>query len=716
MSWSDVVPNFDSLPPAMQDWVKANMQSLVDAAMQAAQQMNASNTDAAHNFGISAGGTSYSLTGANHFFAVQGGSQEVVGQLKQQVLQGGQMTLNNQDDHTQIDGLATKSIGGNSYLQVKGTSYAKMSSEHNSVEEDEVTLIGGTSTKIVSNWESIQIGSGTAGGNEIVSQEEIYGSENKLVWGNGWERITGYRYEAVGPGVSLPVPESSLKAGETQPPVAATTTSTTNKNIQNGIKLGWTTVSGASPAGLATDITTTILGAKPKTVDPVSMELIGGDKQESVYGGETVLITGMSKETVLGGTNNFISGNMSELKMGMTSDTLLGLSMDTVIGMSMPFETLTMGQVLVSLDAVVFSGESSSFELSMSSMKILTSGAAAAASDAEAAAEAADAVKDAESFEKAAKAAEGATDTSKQLEEATKASEQASKAATELEDASKAADKAAEASKAASTAAKDSKTATSAEKAAAAASEAADVDKAAKAGEAAKSAKKAAGLADDAKTTAKEADEAAKASKAADEAAETSAKVADEAEKAAKTQEEVLDAAMLSELATADKATAAAAKVKAAETAAKATEAAKASAKAAEESATAAEDAAKAAEKSAEASKEVETAQREAAEADKFASELKKTISIPDSFPGGEKAFTALTKGPLNSLLESAGLSKNAVTGLKAAGKVAFKTASVGTGASAAFDSAKPPGTGNDGSEAADKDAANKLLGGGGEA
>lgn len=715
MSWSDVVPNFDSLPPAMQDWVKANMQSLVDAAMQAAQQMNASSTDAAHNFGISAGGTSYSLTGANHFFAVQGGSQEVVGQLKQQVLQGGQITLNNQDEHTQIDGLATRSIGGNSYLQVQGTSYAKVSSQNSSVEEDEVTLIGGTSTKIVSNWESIQIGSGTAGGDEIVSQEEIYGSENKLVWGNGWERITGYRYEAVGPGVSLPVPESSLVAGKTQPPVTATTTSTTNKNIQNGFKLGWTTVSGASPAALATDITTTILGAKPKTVDPVSMELIGGDKQESVYGGETVLITGMSKETVLGGTNHFISGNMSELKMGMTSDTLLGLSMDTVIGMSMPFETLTMGQVLVSLDAVVFSGESSSFELSMSSMKILTSGAAAAASDAEAAAKSADAVKDAESFEKAAEAAKDAADTSKQLEEATKASEQASKVATELEDASKAAEKASAASKDASDAAKASKTATDAEKATAAAKEAADAEKAAKAADAAASAKKAAGLAEDAKTAAKEADEAAKASKAADEAAETSAKVADEAEKAAKTQDEVLDAAMLSQAAKADEAAAAAAKVKAGETAAKATEAAEASAKAAKESVTASEDAAKAAEESAKLSEEAADAQREAAEADKFASELKKTISIPDSFPGGAKAFDVLTKGPLGPLLEGMGLSKNAVMGLKAAGKVAFKTASVGTAASAGFSSAKPPGSGNDGSQDADKSAANKLLGGGGE-
>ena len=678
--------------------------------MQAAQQMNASSTDAAHNFGISAGGTSYSLTGANHFFAVQGGSQEVVGQLKQQVLQGGQMTLNNQDDHTQIDGLATKSIGGNSYLQVKGTSYAKMSSEHNSVEEDEVTLIGGTSTKIVSNWESIQIGSGTAGGNEIVSQEEIYGSENKLVWGNGWERITGYRYEAVGPGVSLPVPESSLQAGETQPPVTATTSSTTNKNIQNGIKLGWTTVSGASPAGLAADITTTILGAKPKTVDPVSMELIGGDKQESVYGGETVLITGMSKETVLGGTNHFISGNMSELKMGMTSDTLLGLSMDTVIGMSMPFETLTMGQVLVSLDAVVFSGESSSFELSMSSMKILTSGAAAAAADAEAATEAADAVKDAKSFEKAADAAKDAQDTETALKEATEASEQASKNATKLEDISKSADEAAQASKDASDAAKASKTATDAEKTTAAAKAAADAEKASKAADAAASAKKAASIADYAKTAAKDADDAAKASKSFEDAA----KAADEAEKAAQTEEEMLDAALMSNAVKGDEAAAAAAKVKAGDTAAKAAEAAEASAKAAKESATASEDAAKAAEESAKLSEEAADAQREAAEADKFASELKKTISIPDSFPGGAKAFDAITKGPLGPLLEGMGLSKNAVIGLKAAGKVAFKTASVGTAASAAFGSAKPPGSGNDGSQAADKDAANKLLGGGG--
>ena len=111
MSWSDVVPNFDTLPPAMQVWIKDNMQSLVAAAMQSAEQMSASQSDAAHNYGVSAAGTSYQLTGQNHFLAVQGGSQEVVGQEKQQLLSGGLTTLNTQHEYKQVDGIATKSIG-----------------------------------------------------------------------------------------------------------------------------------------------------------------------------------------------------------------------------------------------------------------------------------------------------------------------------------------------------------------------------------------------------------------------------------------------------------------------------------------------------------------------------------------------------------------------------------------------------------------------------
>jgi len=685
MSWSDVVPNFDTLPPAMQVWIKDNMQSLVAAAMQSAEQMSASQSDAAHNYGVSAAGTSYQLTGQNHFLAVQGGSQEVVGQEKQQLLSGGLTTLNTKHEYKQVDGIATKSIGGNSYLQVLGDAFQKLLSSHNSVEKDEVTIIGGTSTKIVSQWESIQIGSGTAGGNEIVSHEEVYGSENKLVWGNGWERITGNRYAAVGKNVQLPVPESSLQEGKTQAPVKPPEHSTQNKNIQDGFKLGWTAVSGSNPSVLATDITTTILGATPPTADPVSKELIGGDKEESVYGSETVLITGNSKETVLGGTNHFISGNMSELKMGMSSDTLLGLSMDTVIGMSMPFETITMGQVLLSLDATVFDGESSSFHLSMSSMKILTTGAAAAAADVKAASEAADVTKDARAFEDAAKASEDAQDSVDALEKATEASQKAAKVSKELKDAAKAAEDAMNASKEVSEAAKASKTATEAEKAAAATKATLDATKAAKAAEASAAGEKAAKSADTAVQSAKAADDAAKATAELFHSAETE-------EELAALSESVKNAGELAETAGKDATTAS---------------------KDATETAEAVTEAQKAAEASAKASEEVVAAQREAAEANQFAKELEKTISIPDSFLGA-KGFDWLTKGPVAALFDEGltklRLSKNVIAGIKAASKVAFKTASVGVAAQADFSVKEPPGEANDGSKDADKAAANAQI------
>ena len=473
--WKDIVPNFDSLPSTMQIWIKTNLPSLIDAAMQAAQEngesgssSSTSGADQPHNFGISAAGHTYQLTGKDHYQATQGNSSYVVGSQKTEVLGAGSVIHNLQDSVMQIDGNKADRVSGNRYIQTVGIHAQQSTTTTESVEEDETTLIGGTSTKVVGLYETVSIGSKTATSgnpNIIVSNEEVFGTENKMVWGNGFERIVGSHYAAIGPNVSLSVPESELQAGDPVPSMTAKAKSSSAKTIFNSVKLGWTEISGMNPSLMAASVTNLILGQEASSPPVVWTELIGGSKSESVYGAETALVTGKSSETVLGGTNNFLSGSMSETKLGMSSDTVIGLAMDTTIGLTMPFDTISMGQVLLSLDATLASMESTDFELSMASLKIFTTGAAAVADAAEAAeavSKTAKVAKDAETAAKVAKDAETAAKAAKDAETATKALEtavaegklvdNAAKETRALEEAGSAAEKAQVADKAAKSA------------------------------------------------------------------------------------------------------------------------------------------------------------------------------------------------------------------------------------------------------------------------
>ena len=386
--WKNVVPNWDGLGAPMQQWIRQHLGSLIEVARQVVEGQDGESQGTAaspenHNFGLAVTGVSYGLVGGNDYKAVMGFASETFQKEKTEVFQTGRQTKNFGYDNAAISGTTTLSVGGDEYKQVKGASRSSVKSAADSVEEDETTLIGGNSTKLVAGYETIAIGSNLKDNNEIASNTEIFGSENKILWGNGWERIRGRRYAAVGEGVSVPVAESRLVAGSSVPPVTVNSSDPTNKNISNGVNLGWTIVTGMNPATLASSITNTILGTKPEKPDYVSVELIGGDKQESVYGDEHILIKGSQSETILKGTNNMVMGVISEMKMGMVNDTVLGLSMEALIGMSMPFELMVIGQKVVSIESNVFGMESTSFELALSSLHIRSAGAAAAADAAE---------------------------------------------------------------------------------------------------------------------------------------------------------------------------------------------------------------------------------------------------------------------------------------------------------------------------------------------
>jgi hypothetical protein len=692
----------------MQIWIKTNLPSLIDAAIQAAKEngdlsengqvtsetadesgssSSTSVADQPHNFGISAAGHTYQLTGKDHYQATQGNSSYVVGSQKTEVLGAGSVIHNLKDSVMQVDGSKADRVSGNRYIQTVGIHAQQSKTTTESVEEDETTLIGGTSTKVVGLYESISIGSKTATSsnpNIIVSNEEVFGTENKMVWGSGFERIVGSHYAAIGPNVSLPVPESQLQAGDPVPSMTATANSGAAKTIYSSVNLGWTAISGMNPSLMTASVTNLILGQQASSPPVVWTELIGGSKSESVYGAETALVTGKSSETVLGGTNNFLSGSMSETKLGMSSDTVIGLAMDTTIGLTMPFDTISMGQVLLSLDATLASMESTDFELSMASLKIFTTGAAAVADAADAAAVASDATTAADVAAKAAEEAKDAETAAKAVEDTEKATKAGETAVAEGE-LVKNTDQAAQAGKDADSAAKTAE----------------DADNAAKVSdEAAKSAyfpdvwKTAIATEDAAKAT-----EAAKASAEADknlaEALEA-VNVANDAVIAAKAAEDGVDTAKVAEAA------------KEAETAAKTAEDATKAAKAATEASEKAEQTAKASE---EAITQAEKAEK--------AAELAKKVSLLDKFGDkGAAALDFLAKGvPWKAALEAAGFDAEQaahyaqlIKATKLAGKVAFPVAKGGMAATAAQAASSPPGSGNDGSETNDANELNKTL------
>jgi len=692
----------------MQIWIKTNLPSLIDAAMQAAKEngdlsengqetpettdesassSSTSVADQPHNFGISAAGHTYQLTGKDHYQGVQGNSSYAVGSQKTEVLGGGAVIHNLKDYVSQIDGSKADRVSGNRYTQTVGIHAKQATTSTESVEEDETTLVGGTSTKVVGLYETISIGSKTATSsnpNIIVSNEEVFGTENKMVWGSGFERIVGNHYAAIGPNVSLPVPESQLQAGDPVPSMTATASSGAAKTIYNSVSLGWTAISGMNPSNMASSVTNLILGQQASSPPVVWTELIGGSKSESVYGAETALVTGKSSETVLGGTNNFLSGSMSETKLGMSSDTVIGLAMDTTIGLTMPFDTISMGQVLLSLDATLASMESTDFELSMASLKIFTTGAADAAAAATATEDAA----------KAAEAAKEAETAAKTAEDAAKAAE----AAKETETAAKAADTAV----AEGELVKNTEAATEAGKNADSAAKAAeDANNAAKVSDEAAKSAYFPGLWKTAIAT-KDATKATEAAKAATEAAENLTK-------ATKAVEDANIAVLAAKAAEAgvdtSKATKAAEEAaEAAKNLSKATEAAKAATEASEK-----------AEQTAKASEEAVV---EAEKAEK-AAELAKQVSLLDKFGDkGAAALDFLAKGvPWIAALVAAGFDAEQaahyaqlIKATKLAGKVAFPAAKGGMAATSAQAASSPPGSSNDGSETTDANAANARL------
>jgi len=66
--FSAVIPNFLSLPAPMQKWVKANLQSLMDAAIESVE----SERDQADHLGMSVAGHSYFITGKDSRTAIMG--------------------------------------------------------------------------------------------------------------------------------------------------------------------------------------------------------------------------------------------------------------------------------------------------------------------------------------------------------------------------------------------------------------------------------------------------------------------------------------------------------------------------------------------------------------------------------------------------------------------------------------------------------------------
>lgn len=608
LKWSDVVPNYDSLPSGMQQWLTENLPTFIEQAIKKGLEE--------HHWGVSVGGNSYHLVGIDHTHAIGGYHSEVVGDEKTEIHQGGRSSHNKKHEQTIIDGNRVHQVNGHHFQQTGGNSFSQIRGNHNSqIAGDYAVSTHGNHAQLMGSYTSI-VAPANTDMTLVMASKKVNGSSSYVVNGTHFQQLQSRVTSIGGPLASPPVasPASTQVATESEEPPAPAqqpSSNSTSKNVFTDVNFAWT----AMTSGAASIVSAGMAFMSSPTLPVVDTDSIEGSTVTTVTGAETKTVMQTGATSFLGGTDDMVVKSASDTTLGMSSDTVIGLAMDSVIGLDMPFTLVSMGQVILAIDEIVCEVESKSFKLDLATMKITSAGAALVAEIAEAT----------EAAEAAAKAEEAA----KAAEDAVKATEDVEKAAKALEDSEKAA-------KAADDAAKLSKTTTEASQKALEASRAAE--------QTAKEAEDAAKVADDAAKVSKEAEQAAKdaeqASKEAEQALENAKaeeKFAEDANAAAwfkgSTKDDLLAAQTKTMIQAGKVATKAEEVARTSEAAAKAAEdaaeAAKASEKAAEtaETAKATEQAAKDAEQ---AAKEAETAAKEsdAAKEAKLAEDAKQESQI----------------------------------------------------------------------------------------
>lgn len=367
--WPYVIPNYDTLSADMQAFIKANMQSLIEAAQAWAAKNPPGGSSSAnlseHNLGMVTPGVTFEITGRDHWHSIGANYLHTVGGAVQQNVTltnnrviGAGLSSEQQStlaaDYQMVDGQRVHEVLSNHWENIGGTYYSQVGANLSGGANAMVQSINGTRYEAINgndiswakqsksefygNSESINIA-------KVVYAHTSYGASAKLIQGHEFKQIKGTAYYTYGgQAIPLPPPTEALTGSTLDPlqvviPAATSTTMPT----QESSFLNWTEIA----EGFATWLPyagTTYAG---QTLTPppsvVKIEEAAGSVVESIFGLENKFVQSLSTTTKYGGTEDFTQGIRSESVLGTSKEVIVGSSMQTVVGSHMPMVLTSAG-------------------------------------------------------------------------------------------------------------------------------------------------------------------------------------------------------------------------------------------------------------------------------------------------------------------------------------------------------------------------------------
>lgn len=374
--WPYVIPNYESLSADMQAFIKANMQSLVDAAQAWAAKNPPGGSSSAdrteHNIGIVTPGVRFDITGrdkwrsvgANYIHTVGGAVQENITLTNQRTIGAGlsssqQSTLAAQYD--MVDGQRVEEVLSNHWESIGGTYYSQIGANlsggtnamvqaingnrYETVNGNDVTWAKASKSSFYGNSESVNLA-------KVVYSQISYGANAKIIQGHEFKQIKGTAYYTYG-GQALPLPPPvEALTGSTLEPLQAVIPPATSTTMpaQDPKFLDWTSVAEGFASWLPYAGTT--YAGENLTPPPsvVKIEEAAGSVINSIFGLENKFVQSLSTTTNFGGTEDFVQGIRSDSVLGTSKEVIVGSSMQTVVGSHMPMVLTSAGITVMGSD------------------------------------------------------------------------------------------------------------------------------------------------------------------------------------------------------------------------------------------------------------------------------------------------------------------------------------------------------------------------------
>ena len=367
--WPYVIPNYETLSADMQAFIKANMQSLIDAAQAWAAKNppnGASSADLSeHNLGMVTPGVSFEITGrdhwhsvgANYLHTVGGAVQENVTLTNQKTIGAGLSSDQQEElaaDYQMVDGQRVHEVLSNHWENIGGTYYSQVGANlsgganamvqsingnrYEAVNGNDISWAQQTKSEFYGNSESISLA-------KVVYSHTSYGANAKLIQGHEFKQVKGTAYYTYGgQAIPLPPPVEAL-SGPTAEPLQVVIPSATSTTMptQESSYLNWTEVAEGFASWLPYAGTTYAGQSLTPPPSVVKIEESAGSVIESIFGLENKFVQSLSTTTKYGGTEDFTQGIRSESVLGTSKEVIVGSSMMTVVGSHMPMVLTSAG-------------------------------------------------------------------------------------------------------------------------------------------------------------------------------------------------------------------------------------------------------------------------------------------------------------------------------------------------------------------------------------